>query len=182
MADILAEKTLNALAKFLNAIHVALIHFPLDIFLGLKGRDLFIDLVVPRNVGDEILDDWKRFERRNGDGLIERERVHSRFAGEARAAVDFGGAGATFGGFAVPADGEIGRLMGLDGVERVENDHAGSERDSVVDGLATVFVAAKDAKKSFGHVISSPRATASNPRAFQGRGVGAASLCRRRLK
>jgi len=35
--------------------------------------------------------------------------------------------------------------MGLDGMERVENDHAGGERNLVVDGLAAGFVAAEDA-------------------------------------
>jgi len=145
VADVLAEKTFDAFAKFLDAIDVALVHFPFDIFSGLERGDFFVDLVVPGDVGDEVFDDRKGFERRDGDGLVERKRVHTRFAGEARAAVDFGGAGATFGGFAIPANGEIGRLMGLNGMERVENDHAGGERNLVVDGLAARFVAAEDA-------------------------------------
>jgi hypothetical protein len=145
VADVLAEKTFDALAKFLNAIYVALVHFPFDIFSRLEGGDFAIDLVVPGDVGDEVFDDGKGLERRDGDGILERERVHTRFTGEAGTAVDFGGAGATFGGFAIPANGEIGRLMRLDGVERVENDHAGGERNLVVDGLAARFVAAEDA-------------------------------------
>jgi len=145
VANVLAEKTFDAFAKFLNAIDIALVHFPFDVFSRLEGRDFFVDLVVPRDVGDEVFDDGKGFEGRDGDGLVERERVHTRFTGEAGTAVDFGGAGATFGGFAIPANGEIGRLMRLDGVERVENDHAGGERNFVVDGLAAGFVAAEDA-------------------------------------
>jgi len=145
VADVLAEKTFDALAKFLDAIDVALIHFPFDVFARLEGGDFLVDLVVPGDVGDEVFDDGKGFERRDSDGLVERERVHTRFTSEARTAVDFGGAGATFGGFAIPADGEIGRLMRLDGMERVEDNHAGSERNLVVDRLAAGFVAAEDA-------------------------------------
>jgi len=145
VADVLAEKTFDALAKFLDAIDVALVHFPFDIFSGLERGDFLVDLVIPGDVGDKVFDDGKGFERRDGDGLVERERVHTRFTGEAWTAVDFGGAGATFGSFAIPANGEIGRLMGLDGMERVENDHAGGERNLVVDGLAAGFVAAEDA-------------------------------------
>jgi len=154
VANVLAEKTFDALAEFLDAIDVALIHFPLDFFSGPEGRNFFVDLVVPGDVGDEVFDDGKGFERRDSDGLVERERVHTRFTSEAWTAVDFGGAGATFGGFAIPADGEIGRLMRLDRVERVENDHAGSERNFVIDGLAAGFVAAEDAKDCVGHGVS----------------------------
>jgi hypothetical protein len=154
VADVLAEKTFDAFAKFLDAINVALIHFPFDAGLRFEGGDLFVDLVIPGNVGDEIFDYGEGFERRDDDRLIERERVHTCFAGEARATVHFGRAGATFGRFAIPAYGEIGRLMGLDGMERIENDHAGSERDFVIDGLAAGFVTAEDAKYCVGHVFS----------------------------
>jgi hypothetical protein len=145
VANVLAEKTFDALAKFLDAVDVALIHFPFDVFARSEGGNFLVDLVVPGDVGDEVFDDGKGFERRDSDGLVEQERVHARFTGEAGTAVDFGGTGAAFGGFAIPANGEIGRLMGLDGMERVENNHAGSERDFIVDGLAAGIVAAEDA-------------------------------------
>src|SRR5262249_12058258 len=145
----------DAFAKFLNAVDVALIHFPFNIFARLESGNFFVDLVVRGDIGYEILDHGKGFERRNSDGRVEREGVHSRFAGEARAAVHFGGTRTTLGGFAIPADGEVGRLMSLNGMERVQNDHAGSERNFVVDGLAAVLVATEDAKKGFGHYFFS---------------------------
>src|SRR5882672_10435467 len=111
VANVLTEKTFNTFAKFLDAVNVALIHLPFNAGLRFEGWDFLVDLVIPRDVGDEILDYRKGSERRDYDGLIERERIHTRFASETRAAVDFGGAGAAFGGFAIPADGEIGRLM-----------------------------------------------------------------------
>src|SRR5260370_14602667 len=40
VADILAEKALNALAKFLHAVHIALVHLPLDAGTRLERRDL----------------------------------------------------------------------------------------------------------------------------------------------
>src|SRR5256885_10191334 len=113
VANVLAEKTFDALAKFLNAVDVALVHFPFDVFSGLERGDFLVDLVVPGDVGDEILDDGKGFERRDGNGLVEREGVHTRFTGEAGAGVDFGGAGGAFWGFANSADGEDGGMMGL---------------------------------------------------------------------
>ena len=68
---------------------------------------------------------------------IERERPHRldrdrlallevrqpRLARQARPAVDLGAARAALRGLAVPADGEVRRVVGLDPVERVEDDH-----------------------------------------------------------
>ena len=56
------------------------------------------------------------------------KRVHARLAGEAWAAVDFRRAGAALAGFAIPAHGEIRRLMRLNIVQRVEHDHSRSDR------------------------------------------------------
>ena len=136
VANVLAQETFDALAKFLDAINIVLGDLPVGAGLGLEGGDFFVDAVVPGDVGDEILDAREGFHWHDSDGLILGEIVHARLAGEARAAVDFGGAGAALACFAIPADGEIGSQMALDVVERVENDHAGSHRDLVVDGLA----------------------------------------------
>lgn len=133
VADVLAKEALDAFAEFLDAVDIELGDVPVGVGLGLEGGNFLVDLVIPGNVGDEILDARKRFHGHDGDGLILGEIVHAGLAGEAGAAVDFGGAGAALPGFAVPADGEIGREMALNVVERVENDHAGCDGDLVVD-------------------------------------------------
>src|SRR5260370_2507563 len=55
VADILAKKALDAFAKLLNAIDLALIHFPFDVRPRGERRDLFVDAVIPRDVGDQVL-------------------------------------------------------------------------------------------------------------------------------
>ena len=63
VADVLAEETLDALAEFLHAIDVLLLHAPGAV--GGIGRarlellDLLFDAEVPRNVGDEVADAGK---------------------------------------------------------------------------------------------------------------------------
>src|SRR5580698_1042510 len=111
VANVLAKKTFDALAEFLDAVDVDLRDFPVRVLLRAEGRDFFVDGVIPGNVRDEVFDARKRLHRHYGDGLVHRERVDARFAGQARAAVDFRGAGTALGGFAIPADGEVGREM-----------------------------------------------------------------------
>jgi len=50
VADVLAEEALDALAKFLHAVDVALVHFPFDAGTRLERRNLPVHLVVPGNV------------------------------------------------------------------------------------------------------------------------------------
>src|SRR5271168_118330 len=88
VADILAEEALDALAKFLYAIYVPLVHLPLDARARLEGRDLPIDFEIPGNVRDQVLDHRERFHGEDGDWLIKRESVHARFASEPRTAID----------------------------------------------------------------------------------------------
>src|SRR5260370_40532552 len=88
VADVLAEEAFDALAKFLHAIDVSLVHLPLGVRPRLEGWDFLIDSEIPGDVGDEILDHRERLHGKDGDGLIERERVHARFAGEPRPAVN----------------------------------------------------------------------------------------------
>ena len=50
VADILAEKALDALSKLLRAVHIPLVHSPGAVQLrsaGLEGFDLFLGLEVP---------------------------------------------------------------------------------------------------------------------------------------
>jgi hypothetical protein len=151
MTNVLTEKAFNTLAEFLHAIDVELRDFPVGAGARFESRDFPVDTVIPGNVGDKVFDAGKGLHGQDGDGLVLREFVHARFAGEARTAVDFGGAGAALPGFAVPADGEVRSEVALNVMERVENDHAGSDGDAVVDGLSGVRIAAENAQGCFGH-------------------------------
>jgi hypothetical protein len=153
VANVLAKKTFDALAEFLDAVHVALLHFPFDAGARSERRNFRVHFVIPADIGDEILDERERFHRVDDDWLVERERIHASLAGEARAAVDFSGAGAAFGGFAIPADGEVGRLMRLNGMKRVEDHHAFRQRDLIIHGSAAVAVAAEDSDGYVGHFL-----------------------------
>ena len=62
-------------------------------------------------------------------GSLEVEVRQAGLAGQARPAVDLGAARAALGGLAVPADGEVRRLVALDPVEGVEDDHPLLDRD-----------------------------------------------------
>ena len=92
--------------------------------VGRRERlDRLVDLVVPRHVGHEVADEREGAHRLDGDRLVEVEVGQPRLAGQARPAVDLRAARAALGGLAVPADGEVGRLVALDPVEGVEDDH-----------------------------------------------------------
>ena len=58
MANILAEKTLDALSEFLNAVNVFLHHCPRSVgivwFSWLKWFDLFLDAEVPTDISHKI--------------------------------------------------------------------------------------------------------------------------------
>src|SRR5437762_14376075 len=100
MAHILAKKTFNAFPKLLHAIDVLLRHPPGAIG-GIRrprfeGPDLFLDLKIPGDVRDQVLQEWKSFNRLDRDRLIEREIVQPRHAHEFWHAVDFRRAGTAF--------------------------------------------------------------------------------------
>ena len=44
VANVLAEKTFDALAEFLRAFHIALLHFPFDAGARLERRNFRVDL------------------------------------------------------------------------------------------------------------------------------------------
>src|SRR5271170_4127015 len=70
VADILTEETLDALAKFLYTVDIALVHLPFNAGPRLKGRNLPIHGEVPGDVGHQILNDWECLHGEDSDGLI----------------------------------------------------------------------------------------------------------------
>jgi hypothetical protein len=138
VTHVLAEKAFDALAKLLDAVHIQLRDFPFHSLSRLERRDFAVDTIVPRNVRDKVFNAGKSLHRENGDGLVLRQVIHSRFAGQARAAIDFRGARAALSSFAVPADCKVRSEVSLNVVERVKDNHARSYRNAVVDGLSAV--------------------------------------------
>jgi hypothetical protein len=61
MANVLAEKAFYAFAEFLHAIDVALIHLPVHTFARFECGNFPVYFVIPRDVGDQILDQRERF-------------------------------------------------------------------------------------------------------------------------
>jgi hypothetical protein len=151
VAHVLTEKAFDTLPEFLHAIDVKLGDFPVRAGARFECRDFSVDTVIPGNVGDKVFNAREGFHGKDGDGLILRKVIHACFAGEARTAVDFRGTGAALPCFAIPADGKVRCEVTLDVMKRVENDHAGSDGDAVVHGLAAVRIAAKNAQGCFGH-------------------------------
>src|SRR5437899_8713894 len=100
MTYILAEKTLDALAKFLHTINIFLLHLPVSAGSWAEGGYFLVDRVIPRNVGDQIFDDGKRLHGQDGDGLVLRKRIHASLTGQARTAVNFCRARSALAGFA----------------------------------------------------------------------------------
>src|SRR5688572_16058770 len=106
MANILAKKTLDALAEFLHPVDVALVHLPFHVGTRGEGRNLAVDFVIPRDIRDQIFNYRERLHRLHGDRLIQGQRIHSRLAGQPWVAVYFRRAGTALAGFAVPAYGQ----------------------------------------------------------------------------
>ena len=148
VADVLTEEALDALAELDRAVDVLLGHVP-----GLLGggvecrrrelRDPLVDLVVPGDVGHQVLDVGKRVHWPDRDllALVGRE---ARLAHQAWEPVDLGRAGSALGGLAVPADRQVAVDMALHPEHGVEHDHAFLDRDVVADHLPTRLVAAPD--------------------------------------
>jgi hypothetical protein len=151
MADILAEKALNTLAKFLHAVHIALVHLPLDAGTRLEGRDLLIHSEVPGDVSHQILDDGECLHWKDGDGLIQWKRVHACLASEPWTAIDLGRTRAAFARLAIPANGEVWRLVRLDRMQRIEHDHPRNERYSILNGFASFPVTPEDLQRCLCH-------------------------------
>src|ERR1700729_673996 len=150
VADVLAQEALDALAELLRPLHVHLLHPELaqpDRGVRRERRDLPGLRVVERDVGHQIPDHREGPDRGDRDGLVRLEQRHAGHAGQPRAAVDLHRAGAALAGLAVPPDGQIARLGGLQPVQHVENDLALVGLDLVVGQLSLPGVAAPDLER-----------------------------------
>src|SRR5690348_6650614 len=161
VADVLAEKTLDALSEFLHAIDVCLVHPPRAVGrVGLarpEWLDLLLDAEVPRHVSHEIADWLECTHRLDGHGLAEWQLREPGHAHELGLPVDLGRTRSALAGLAVPADREVVRLVGLDLVNRVEDDHAFGDGRRVVHELAGRIVAAPHAeRRTLGFSIGGP--------------------------
>src|SRR5258708_935 len=163
VADVVAEKALDALAELLGTLDV-LLHHPelarLDV-AAVERRDLPRLLVVPRNIGDEVADDGKGADRGDRDGLVLGEGGHPGHAHQPGHAVDLRRAGPALAGLAVPPQRQVGGLGGLEAVQDVEDDLALVHLDRVVGQLALALVAAPDLElRLVGHLVSSGSSSA----------------------
>ena len=91
VTHVLAEKAFDTLAKLLDAVHIQLRDFPFHSLARFKGRDFAVDTIVPGNVGDKVFNEGEGPHRKDRNGLVLWEIIHTRFAGQARASVNFGG-------------------------------------------------------------------------------------------
>src|SRR5439155_8960656 len=86
------------------------------------------------------------------DRLVRRVVRHPRHAHQLRLAVNLRGARAALPRLAVPAHGQVGGLLGLDGVDGVEHDHPFSRRNLVVVKPTAITRSSKYAEQ--GHTLS----------------------------
>ncbi len=84
--------------------------------------------------------------RLDDDGHVEIQLAEPRHAHQLRHAVDLSGARAAFARFAVPSHSEIGRLLGLYAMDRIEDDHALVDLSFVVLKRSAVRIATPDSK------------------------------------
>src|ERR687898_2460065 len=143
VADVLAHKALDVLLRLVEALDVLLVHREGRLLAGLERLDAPGHLVVPGDVGDQVLYDGEGPHGTDVD-LSPVVLLDARLAQKFGSAVDLRAARATVGRLAVPAHREIRGLLGLYREHGVENDHALDERYLVVDLLATLRVAAED--------------------------------------
>src|ERR1700730_4904679 len=144
VADVLAKKALDALAELLHAIDVVLIDLPIRAGTRTERRDLLIYLIVPRNIGDEILQDRERLHGEDFDRLIQWQRVPPGLTHQPRAAIHFGRARAALRGFAIPAHCQIGREVSLNIVDGVEHNHSRGHGNAILLGFPALTVSSED--------------------------------------
>jgi hypothetical protein len=128
MANVLAEKTLDALPKFLNAIDVGLLHPPRPIRRIRRARTERLDSTlhqkIPRDVCDQVFQDRERLHRFDRDRPIERQIAHPRHTHQLWHPVHFGRARSTLAGLAIPSTGQVVCLGSLDLMDSVEHNHS----------------------------------------------------------
>src|SRR5215212_3175964 len=143
VADVLAHEALDAPLRLVEALHVLLVHREGRLLAGGEGRDPFGHLVVPGDVGDEVLYDGEGPHGADVD-LSPIVLLYAGFTEQLGPAVDLRAARAAVGGLAVPAHRQVGGLLRLNCEHRVEDDHALDQRYLVIDLLAALGVAAED--------------------------------------
>ena len=155
VADVLTQITLDALPELLNPVDIGLVHLPgtvLEVgWARLERLDAFLDLVVPRDVGDEILHERERLHGLHRDRAIRGKVAHAGHAHELRLSVDLGGARAALARFTVPTNGQIVGLLGLDLMDGVQHDHPLGELGRVLFELPARGVAAPDLQRRGRH-------------------------------
>src|SRR5262249_45342350 len=188
VADVLTEEALDALAELLHPVDVRLLDAPRAVRrvgrTRSEGRDALVHLVVPGDVADQILHHRERLHGRDGDGLARRELVHARHAEESRLAVHLGAARPAAPRLAVPAAGEIARLVCLHMVDRVEHHHPLVKRDGIFRERAARSVATKDAEHRVHTAHTSPSTMRRSSSGIAGSGSCAtvmAPFCRRTI-
>lgn len=151
VTDILTQETFDAFAEFLDALHVALVHAVLPVWIArprFKWGDALILLEIPGDIGHQVFDDRKRFQRLDRDGFSGFKIAEARHTAQPRLSVDFHTAGSAFAGFAVPAGGQIRGLTGLDAMNRIQDHHPGIEFNLVFDKFAALGITAPDFEKA----------------------------------
>src|SRR5678815_448324 len=155
VADILAEEAFDALAEFLHAIDVRLRHAPRAVRRIRRTRlERFYFLLhpeIPRDIGDEILHARECFHRLDRHRFLERQLIEPRHAHQPRHPIHLRRTRPALTRFAIPPAREIGRLLRLDLMHRVEHDHAFAHLSGVVLKRAGLGVAAPDAEGGGGH-------------------------------
>src|SRR5580700_6137075 len=144
---------------------------------GLKWRNFLVDAVIPGNVSDQVFDHRKRFQGLNCDGLVQGKCVHTSFASEPRPTVDLCRARAALARLAIPAHRQVGSLVRLNMVERIQHYHPRGNWDAVGGELSTRSVSPEHLKYCFRHfailryfshlLISHPQPVASVHWAFR---------------
>ena len=150
VAGVLAQEALNALAELLRPVHVDLLHpelARLDRRVRGERRDLPRLGVVERDVGDQVPDDREGAHRRDRQRLFRREGRHPGHAGQPGPPVDLHRARPALARLAVPPDGQVIGLGGLQPVQHVEDDLALVDLDLVVGELAGPRVPAPDPQR-----------------------------------
>src|ERR1051326_257471 len=159
VANILTQKTLNALSEFLHPIHVLLLHSPTSIRRIRRARLEFFNLLlnpeIPGDIRNQILNGGEAFHRFDFYGLIERQFVQSRHAHQPGHSIDLRGARPAFPRLAVPTDSHVICLFGLNFMHRIQNDHAFGNFGRVLDKFALARGTAPYGKSSRAHFCCS---------------------------
>ena len=128
VADVLAKKAFDAFAEFLHTIDVLLLHPPCAVGrIGrsrLKRFDFFLNAKVPRDVCDQVFQNWKRFHRLDCHRFVQRKLAESRHTHQFWHPIDFRRAGAALASLAIPAAGKVLACVALNMMNRVEYNHS----------------------------------------------------------